>query len=89
MGLTSGERHTLGRIADRMGRSDPRLAARLAIFARLAASEQMPGHERLARPRHPARPWLAPAGLWPADTPARRAAARGPWPAWTSAGRPR
>lgn len=47
MRLSLTERWKLHRIEVAVRRSDPRLAALLAMFARLAAHDAMPGHERL------------------------------------------
>lgn len=47
MRLSLSERWKLRRIEAAVRRSDPRLAALLAMFARLAARDAMPGHERL------------------------------------------
>ena len=47
MGLSLRERWQLHRIEVDVRRSDPRLAALLAIFTRLAARDAMPPHERL------------------------------------------
>lgn len=48
MRLSLIERWRLRRMAKAVGRADPRLAAKLAIFSRLAAGDPMPGHERLS-----------------------------------------
>ena len=50
MWLSLTERWRLRRIGKAVGRADPRLAAKLAIFSRLAAGDPMPGHERLRAP---------------------------------------
>jgi hypothetical protein len=50
MSLSFRERRQLGRIGRTAGRSDPRLAAMLAIFGRLTATEPMPRHEHLRPP---------------------------------------
>jgi hypothetical protein len=50
MRLSLIERWRLRRMARAVGRADPRLAAKLAIFSRLAAGDPMPGHERLRAP---------------------------------------
>jgi hypothetical protein len=50
MRLSLIERWRLRRMAKAVGRADPRLAAKLAIFSRLAAGDPMPGHERLNAP---------------------------------------
>jgi hypothetical protein len=42
---------TLRRISNGLTQGDPQLAAMLTLFARLAAREQMPVHERLRTPR--------------------------------------
>lgn len=47
MCLSLSEWRELHKIDKTVRRSDPRLASLLAIFTRLAASEAMPGHERL------------------------------------------
>jgi hypothetical protein len=47
MRLSLKERWRLRRIGNAVGDADPLLAAKLAIFARLAAADPMPGHERL------------------------------------------
>lgn len=47
MCLSLSEWRELSKIDKAMRRTDPRLASLLAIFTRLAASEAMPGHERL------------------------------------------
>ena len=46
MSVNEPERQALGCIEDGLAGSDPRLAAMLNIFSRLAAGEQMPVHER-------------------------------------------
>jgi hypothetical protein len=50
MRLSLIERWRLRRIGRAVGRADPRLAGKLAIFSRLAAGDPMPGHERLNEP---------------------------------------
>jgi hypothetical protein len=47
MRLSLSERWKLHRIEAAVRRSDPRLAALLAIFTRLTAQDAMPPHERL------------------------------------------
>src|SRR5215472_4600032 len=48
------EHQALDSIKRTLGDSDPRLAALLAVFGRLASSEEMPGHEKIRSPlRHP------------------------------------
>lgn len=47
MRLSLSERWKLHRIEVGIRRSDPRLAALVAIFTRLAARDAMPPHERL------------------------------------------
>ena len=47
MRLSLSERWKLHRIGVAVRRSDPRLAALLAMFTRLAARDAMPPHERL------------------------------------------
>ena len=47
MRLSLNERWKLHRIEAALRRSDPRLAALLAMFTRLAAQDAMPPHERL------------------------------------------
>ena len=48
------EHQALDSIKSALGDSDPRLAALLAMFGRLASSEEMPGHEKIRSPlRHP------------------------------------
>jgi hypothetical protein len=46
MSLTQPETQALGCIADGLAGSDPRLAAMLTIFSRLAAGEEMPVREK-------------------------------------------
>jgi hypothetical protein len=48
--LPSRQQRRLREIDKAVCRCDPRLASMLAIFAGLAAGEQMPGHERLQTP---------------------------------------
>jgi hypothetical protein len=96
MSLSSSDQRALSGIETMVRTEDPRLASLHSVFARLSAGEAMPGHERLVRPsrrdrlrqvlladRHEQYP-----GLWPANSPARMAAQRGPWPKWTCAGMP-
>jgi hypothetical protein len=47
MSLPRRQRRSLKSVAEAVRRSDPRLASMLAMFARLAADDDMPGHERL------------------------------------------
>lgn len=47
MNLPCRQRRLLREIDDAVCRSDPRLASMLAIFGRLTAAEEMPGHEQL------------------------------------------
>ncbi|HEU5388422.1 MAG TPA: hypothetical protein VFV73_21205 [Streptosporangiaceae bacterium] len=47
MRLSLKERWSLRRIGKVVQDADPLLAAKLAIFSRLAAGDPMPGHERL------------------------------------------
>ena len=48
------EHRALDSIESALGDSDPKLAALLAMFGRLASSEEMPGHEKIRSPlRHP------------------------------------
>ena len=47
MRLSLKERRSLRRISKVVRDADPLLAAKLAIFSRLAATDPMPGHERL------------------------------------------
>ena len=63
MSLSGWEQQALDSIKDGLARSDPRLAARLNIFTRLASGEEMPAREKLRagarrsrpRPRRPRR----------------------------------
>ena len=48
MRLSIRERRKLRRIDAATRRGDPRLAGVLTMFAKLAADEAMPGHERLS-----------------------------------------
>ena len=50
MWLSLIERWRLRRIGKAVRRADPRFAAKLAIFSRLAAGDPMPEHERLRTP---------------------------------------
>lgn len=50
MSLSCRQQRLLGRTGDAICRSDPRLASMLALFARLAAGEEMPGREQLRAP---------------------------------------
>jgi len=55
MSLNEPERQALGWIEDGLAGSDPRLAAMLTIFSRLAAGEEMPAREKIrARRGRPA-----------------------------------
>lgn len=47
MSLSTREQHVLHSIEGRLTVADPPLAARLAMFTRLASGEDMPGHERI------------------------------------------
>ena len=47
MSFTEPEMQTLGWIEDGLAGSDPRLAAMLTIFSRLAAGEEMPAREEI------------------------------------------
>jgi hypothetical protein len=47
MSLSAREQQALGSIADRLTGSDPKLAALLAGFTRLASGEEMPPRERI------------------------------------------
>jgi hypothetical protein len=47
MSLSAREQDALDSIKDRLASSDPTLVARLAIFARLAAGEEMPAREKI------------------------------------------
>ena len=50
------EHQALDSIKSALGDSDPKLAALLAMFGRLASSEEMPGHEKIRSAlRHPPR----------------------------------
>ena len=48
MSLNHAERHQLHRIESRLFRSDPHLAAMLAVFARLCDGKGLPAREQLA-----------------------------------------
>jgi hypothetical protein len=61
-GIPHGRRR-LRRIDRELRRSDPELAAKLAIFARLNAGEAMPGWEQLPPPPPAAPGWQV--LLWP------------------------
>jgi hypothetical protein len=50
MRLSMTEWWRLRRIDKAVRHADPRLAAKLAMFSRLAADDPMPGHERLNEP---------------------------------------
>jgi hypothetical protein len=87
MGLTRRQRRLLDDIDAEFCRSDPRLAGILGAFDRLAAAEEMPGHEHVdARPLGVrsvlpavarAITWLTPAALPLRSGPAGEAAWRG------------
>lgn len=47
MSLSAWEQQALDSIKDRLASSDPTLAARLTIFARLASGEEMPTREKI------------------------------------------
>ena len=47
MSLSAREQDALDSIKDRLASSDPTLVARLTIFARLAAGEEMPAREKI------------------------------------------
>ena len=66
MCLSCREQRRLNLIRGSLSRSDPGLAAMLAIFSRLAAGEAMPGREQLRRSVHPL------AALWRAAASAAR-----------------
>jgi hypothetical protein len=55
MRLSPKERWRLRRIGKVVRNADPLLAAKLAIFSRLAAGDPMPGHERLRAAGGPSR----------------------------------
>ena len=55
MRLSLKERWRLRRIGTVVRDADPLLAAKLAIFSRLAAGDPMPGHERLHAAGSPSR----------------------------------
>jgi len=48
MSINHAERHQLHRIESRLFRSDPHLAAMLAVFDRLCDGQCLPGREQLA-----------------------------------------
>ena len=48
MSLSHHQRHQLYRIESRLLRSDPQLAAMLAVFARLSAGQRLPSWEQIA-----------------------------------------
>jgi hypothetical protein len=48
MSLNYRQQHQLYRIESRLLRSDPHLAAMLAVFARLSADQHMPAREQIA-----------------------------------------
>ena len=61
MSLNVRERHMLRAIEARLTRADPKLAAKLGMFARLTAAERMPATERIrARGRRATRRPLGP-----------------------------
>jgi hypothetical protein len=97
MSLSTSDQRALSSMETTVCAADPELASLHAFFAQLSAGEAMPGHERLDRPARRGRlrrffstsqPVAPHPGLWPANSPARRAAQRGPWPKWTCAGMP-
>jgi hypothetical protein len=47
MSLSTWEQHALDSIKESLASSDPTLVARLAIFTRLASSEEMPAREKI------------------------------------------
>ena len=47
MSLSAWEQQALDSIKDGLASSDPTLAARLAIFTRLASDEEMPAREKI------------------------------------------
>ena len=50
------EHQALDSIQSALGHTDPKFASLLAMFSRLASSEQMPAHEKVRSPlRHPPR----------------------------------
>ena len=65
MALAADEERVLSRIEEDLRRSDPKLAARLAMFNRLTRSEAMPERELLATPSRRRR-LSTRAGLWAA-----------------------
>ena len=62
MSLVGWDHQALDSIQSALGHTDPKLASMLATFTRLAASEQMPAHEKVRSPlghpprRHRSRP---------------------------------
>lgn len=53
MSLSAGERQSLGAIENGLAEAYPSLAEKLTTFTRLAADQDMPGHERVSpRPPH-------------------------------------
>lgn len=72
MSLSAREQQTLESIKERLAQSDPRLAAMLATFTRLASGEEMPVREKIRagslraaghRRRRPSSKSCQPAGL--------------------------
>jgi hypothetical protein len=56
MSLVGWEHQALDSIQSALGHTDPKLASMLTTFTRLAASEQMPAHEKVRSPLgHPPR----------------------------------
>jgi hypothetical protein len=54
MNSVGWEHQALDSIQDALGHTDPKLASLLATFTRLAASEEMPAHEKVRSPMsHP------------------------------------
>lgn len=58
MSLSAREQQALAGIEDSLAGSDPGLAARLAIFARLTAGEDMPAQEEIPARNGRADAWL-------------------------------
>ena len=56
MSLSAWEQNALDSIKDGLASSDPTLAARLTIFARLASGEEMPAREKIPAGSRPSRP---------------------------------
>lgn len=65
MALAADEERALSRIEEELRRSDPKLAAKLAMFNRLTRSEAMPQRELVTAPG-PLRRLSARAGVWTA-----------------------